>query len=84
MQGTLDTKNMDMLPKFDVIFCLSVVHHIIRISGYEYAIEFVNKFGLKANKAVIFEMGTSDESSMDWCGKLPDMPKGQFEFFAKS
>jgi SAM-dependent methyltransferase len=65
------------LPRFDVVICLSVVHHVIRRHGIGAARDFVQALASRAEKAVIFEMGTSDEADLKWRGLLEDMPSGQ-------
>ena len=65
------------LPKFDAVMCLSVVHHVIRRQGMAAAEDFVRALASRAEKVLIFEMGTSDEKDLKWHGLLEDMPDGQ-------
>jgi len=61
MEGTITPSTIEKIPHFDVVLCLSVVHHIIRKDGYERGVDFVKSIANKTTKAIIFEMGTSDE-----------------------
>jgi len=65
------------LPMFDVVICLSVVHHVIRRQGIDAAEDFVRALASRAEKVFIFEMGTSDEKDLRWGALLEDMPDGQ-------
>lgn len=68
------------LPRCDVIICLSVVHHIMYSEGIEAAQKFVAALSTRANKAIIFEMGTSDEKDAWWSDRMPPIPMGQHQF----
>ena len=68
------------LPICDVILCLSVAHHILRLGGMETTRLFLESLATRAKKAVIFEMGTSEEKEMSWVHDLPPMPHGQDVF----
>jgi SAM-dependent methyltransferase len=80
MRANLDEKIINELPQFDVVLCLSVIHHVIIYEGMEKAVEFMKSVVNRARKAVIFETGTSDEKAMWWADDLPDMPSGQEAF----
>lgn len=71
------------LPKFDAVMCLSVVHRIIKAHGVKGGEDFVRALANRAEKVLIFEMGTSDEAGLIWSDVLPDMPEGQ-EAFVKA
>jgi SAM-dependent methyltransferase len=66
------------LPKFDAVICTSVVHHVIRRWGLAGGQDFMRALSTRANKVVLFEMGTSGEK--DWSGILPKMEEGQEPF----
>lgn len=82
--GTIRAKlcaaNILSLPRFDVISCFSVVHHIVYSEGLEKAREFINALGTRCARLFLFEMGTSDEKEMDWAERMPPMPSGQETF----
>lgn len=80
MNAELDVEDLLRLPRFDVVFSLSVAHHVMRHHGVEAARSFVSALASRARKAMVFEMGTSDEKKMQWADTLPDMPQGQTEF----
>lgn len=80
LKATLAAKDILELPRCDVVMCLSVVHHVIRWQGMEAALDFVRALRTRALKALIFEMGTSEEGKLTWSQALPKMPAGQEAF----
>ncbi len=78
MRTRLSARDIHDLPKFDAVICMSVVHHIIRSDGVAVAEEFVRALAQRAEKLLIFEMGTADEKS--WTAMLPELPQGQETF----
>jgi O-antigen chain-terminating bifunctional methyltransferase/kinase len=68
------------LPTFDVVILLAVLHHIMYEHGVDYAREFMKCIREKTRKALIFEMGQSNETSMYWASLLPDMGKDPHEW----
>jgi SAM-dependent methyltransferase len=66
------------LPKFDAVLCLSVLHHVIRGLGIASAEQFLRAVASRAEKVLIFEIGTADESS--WTSVLPELTEGQKPF----
>lgn len=80
IKAKLNVDDIEKLPQFDIVLCLSVVHHIIRIDGVDEACKFINAIGKIARKAVIFEMGTSEEKEMAWAKNMPLMKNGQSDF----
>ena len=83
MQANLTPDSIGKLPKFDMVLCLSVVHHVIRRGGIDAAREFTRALATRAERVVLFEMGTSDEKALPWSAELPDMAGGQ-EAFVRS
>lgn len=73
----LDADGIYRLPVFDMILCLSVLHHNIRKSGLAAAEDFLRAIASRTGKVVVFEVGTSDEHAFNWSAQLPDMPDGQ-------
>jgi len=80
MQCLMKADEVSNLPKCDIVLCLSLVHHIIRINGIDEAYEFVKGLSKVTNKILIFEMGTSEEKVLSWSKKMPEMKNGQEEF----
>lgn len=80
VRAMLEPSDINALPRFDIVICLSVAHHVFRRSGRKGAEEFVRALGTRAKKAVIFEMGTAEEKSLSWSGSLPEMAGGQESF----
>jgi hypothetical protein len=63
------------LPQFDVVLCLSVLHHVIRAFGIAAAEQFLRALATRVNKVLVFEIGTADETS--WTPFLPAESQGQ-------
>src|SRR6185312_9740145 len=63
------------LPQFDVVLCLSVLHHVIRAFGIVAAEQFLRALATRVNKVLVFEIGTADETS--WMSFLPEESQGQ-------
>jgi hypothetical protein len=80
MQGMLGPDDIRRMPACDIVICLSVAHHVMRAGGRAAAEAFIRALASRANKAVLFEMGTSDEKALGWSKALPDMPGGQEAF----
>lgn len=80
IKAKLDPEGIMKLPICDVILCLSVVHHVLRLGGMETTRLFLEALATRAKKALIFEMGTSEEKEMSWVHDLPPMPHGQEVF----
>lgn len=73
MYAHLSIEFLRKLPQFDVVIFLAVLHHIMYEHGVDLAREFMTVIREKTNKALVFEMGQSNESSMSWASFLPDM-----------
>jgi cyclopropane fatty-acyl-phospholipid synthase-like methyltransferase len=73
MRANLTMDFLRKLPTFDVVIFLAVLHHLMYEHGVDYAREFMSHLRAKTNKAVVFEMGQSNEKSMSWASLLPDM-----------
>lgn len=80
LKAQVSSHDLVKLPHCDVVLCLSVVHHIMYSEGVEAASEFVAALSTRANKAIIFEMGTSEEADAWWGDRMPAMPEGQHQF----
>ena len=58
------------LPSFDIIFLLSVFHHIVRHNDIEYAKKFMIELSMRNHKYLVFETGQPDEEGVDWTKDL--------------
>jgi 2-polyprenyl-3-methyl-5-hydroxy-6-metoxy-1,4-benzoquinol methylase len=83
LQAMLSPEDIESLPAFDLVLCLSVVHHVMRQGGVEGARAFLRALATRTRKAMLFEMGTSEEKALQWTGVLPDMPRGQEAFVSE-
>ena len=73
MYANISPEFVHKLPPFDVVIFLAVLHHVMYEHGVEYAREFMKCIRGKTRKALVFEMGQSNETDMDWARLLPDM-----------
>lgn len=64
---------IDSIPKFDAVIFLSVLHHIMYQKGVEHCGDIMSRLAKKTGKALIFEMGQSDEHKESWAKEMPDM-----------
>ena len=71
--GKLTLSYVQGMPCYDVVLCLSVVHHIILAEGIDVAKEIIEILALKTNHVMFFEMGQSNEIKADWSQNLPKM-----------
>ena len=73
MYANISPEFLRKLPSFDVVIFLAVLHHIMYERGVDYAREYMKCIRDKTRKALVFEMGQSNETAMDWARLLPDM-----------
>ena len=73
MYAHMSMEFLRKLPQFDVVIFLAVLHHVMYEHGVDYAREFMTVIRAKTKKALVFEMGQSNESSMYWASLLPNM-----------
>lgn len=80
MYAHMSMEFLRKLPQFDVVIFLAVLHHVMYEHGVDYAREFMMGVRAKTKKALVFEMGQSNESSMYWASFLPDMGANPHEW----
>jgi hypothetical protein len=71
--GKFDLSFVGRMPRYDVILCLSVIHHIILAEGMDVAESILQHLASKTNHVLFFEMGQSNEIQADWSKRLPAM-----------
>ena len=54
MRSDISFDYLERLPSQDVVYCLSVVHHIMYEHGYDYALGFVKRIKNITNKELSF------------------------------
>jgi tetratricopeptide (TPR) repeat protein len=62
---------LERIPNFDMIICLSMMHHVLRIQGIDKVRGYLGKMSAKFNKCAMFDMATSIEKKLQ--PPLPDM-----------
>jgi cyclopropane fatty-acyl-phospholipid synthase-like methyltransferase len=78
--GVASEESLDKLPQFDIVIFMSVMHHMMYTHSEEYCRNFLKKLRGNIGKAMIFEMGQSDEYLNAWSKQLPDMGKEPHEW----
>jgi SAM-dependent methyltransferase len=61
------------LPQFDVVICLSLLHHIMGIYGIDHARELMQAIKTRTRLKLVFDMGQSSENHLDFSKRLPPM-----------
>ncbi len=87
MLAQITPEFLDRLPVFDIVLYQSVMHHVMYERGVDYSRETLWRIRRKTAKALIFEMGQSNETANPWARLLPDMgsdPHRWIESFIKS
>jgi hypothetical protein len=78
--GIVDKTLLGKLPRFDMVIFMSVLHHMMYSHGMDYSKDILTVLKPKVGKAMIFEMGQSDEHKSEWSEKLPDMGPNPHEW----
>ena len=73
MGAMIDAEFLAKLPTFEIVMFLSVMHHVMYEHGVDYSLELLRKLRAKTTKALIFDMGQSNETSHEWAQLLPKM-----------
>lgn len=71
--GRFDLRFIEHMPRYDVVLCLSIMHHIIMSEGIDVAEAVLKALVQKINHVMFFEMGQSNETKADWFYRLPRM-----------
>lgn len=66
----VEEQTVAMLPKVDVVICLSVYHHWARKLGEEGAFLIMQGLARKTEKYLVFETGQPNERNVDWADEL--------------
>ena len=83
MYANVTMEFLRKLPRFDVVIFLAVLHHVMYEHGLDYAREYMRCIHEKTAKALVFEMGQSNESGMEWASSLPDMGPNPHEWIVE-
>jgi O-antigen chain-terminating bifunctional methyltransferase/kinase len=83
MYANITPEFLRKLPPFDVVIFLAVLHHVMYEHGVDYAREYMKSIRDKTRKALVFEMGQSNETSMYWASHLPDMGADPHQWIAE-
>jgi SAM-dependent methyltransferase len=65
-QMEVTPENASLLPKADVVICLSIFHHWIRKLGEEKSLTIMKGLADSAEKYFVFDTGQPDEEGVEW------------------
>jgi hypothetical protein len=86
--GMFSPSEIRAMPRFDIVVCFSVVHHVINRAGLDEATAFLSALASITTKRFLFDMGGPDETSHSWAERLrflgPDVDKGIVSLLAKA
>lgn len=66
----LTPDTLKKLPKFDMVICFSVLHHVVRAGGESAGLEFLKSCAQITGKCFLFDMGTPEEKTNSWASSL--------------
>lgn len=61
----VNSESLASLPRFDIVICFSVLHHVIRHQGIDEARLFLQSLARITGKRFLFDMGSPDETAND-------------------
>lgn len=73
IKARITPETLPRLPDADLTVFLSVLHHIMYEHGEDHAREMLGVIRGRTKKAIVFEMGQSNEHDFAWARLLPDM-----------
>lgn len=73
IRADVNVTTIRAFPASDVVVCLSLLHHVMYEHGVDGARSVVAAIKGITNRALVFEMGQSDETEFQWATSLPDM-----------
>ena len=84
-QMEVTPENASLLPKADLVICLSIFHHWIRKLGEDESLRIMKGLAESANKYFVFDTGQPSEKNVDWNECLdfmnPDIDKWAEAYF---
>ena len=70
MQMDITSTTIRGIPQFDLIACMSLLHHVIYHNGFSEAKALLSEIAKKASKCMVFEMGGPNEDANKWASSL--------------
>ena len=84
-QMEVTPENASLLPKADMVICLSIFHHWIRKLGEADSLRIMKGLASNANKYFVFDTGQPNEKNVDWNESVefmnPDIDKWADGYF---
>ena len=65
-QMEVTPENASLLPKTDMVICLSIFHHWIRKLGQEKSFQIMKALADSTNKYFVFDSGQPNEKNVEW------------------
>lgn len=72
-QMEITPENASLLPKTDMVICLSIFHHWIRKLGEEKSFQIMKGLANSTNKYFVFDSGQPNEKNVEWNGFMEFM-----------
>ena len=70
MRMKITSATVRAIPQFDMIACMSLLHHVIYRDGFGEAKALLREIAKKATKCMVFDMGGPDEDANAWASSL--------------
>ncbi len=70
MQMDVTSATIRGIPQFDLIACMSLLHHVIYRNGFSEAKALLRETAKKTTKCMVFEMGGPNEDANKWASSL--------------
>ena len=61
-----NASDLDVLPDFDVVICMSIFHHWVKNYGEMEALNILKKVAKKTKRFLIFDTGEPTEITQNW------------------
>jgi SAM-dependent methyltransferase len=71
--GKISPEFVEVLPNFDAVIFLSVLHHTMYEHGVDYSLKLLEAIHKITRKCLVFDMGQTNETQHNWSKLLPDM-----------
>ena len=70
MRMEITGQTIKAIPQFDMIACMSLLHHVIYRNGFGEGKALLREIAKKATKCMVFDMGGPDEDANVWAPSL--------------
>lgn len=74
--------DLDGLPDFDVVICMSIFHHWVKHYGEKEALQILDKVAEKTKKLLVFDTGEPTEITQKWASDMAFISPTTDEYFS--